>query len=90
MQLDKQSERLVSLTSWTTVALRNGLSLKQARAPEIVNVRGVISAGLGLNDVGKQGGSLGNLNEFGVVLGLSGDPGCGKSMSDSYIHRKEG
>lgn len=30
----------------------------------------------------KQGGSLGNLDEFGVVLGLSGDPGCGKSISD--------
>ena len=41
---------------------------------EIVNLRGVFSAGLGLKDVGKQGGSLGNLDEFGVVLGLSGDP----------------
>lgn len=42
--------------------------------PEIVNLRGIFGVRLGLKDVGKQGRSLGNLNEFGVVLSLSGDP----------------
>ena len=68
----------------------NRLSLNQARVPKIVNVRGIINAGLGLNDVGKQGGSLGNLNEFGVVLGLSGDPSCGKPISNlTFTEKRE-
>ena len=50
--------------------------------PEMVNLRGILSARLGLKDVRKQGGGLGNLNELGVVLGLSGDPDYEKSISD--------
>ena len=50
----------------------------------------MINTGMGLNDMGKQGGSLGNLDDLGVVLGLSGDPGCGRSISDlTFIHRKK-
>ena len=51
--------------------------------PEIVkNLRGELGAGLGLNDIGSQDGGLGNLNDFGVVLSLGGDPGCANSIRD--------
>jgi hypothetical protein len=48
----------------------------------VKNLRGELGAGPGLNDIGSQDRGLGNLNEFGIVLGLSSDPGCGESIRD--------
>jgi hypothetical protein len=57
-------------------------SISSENAGKGESLRGKIGAGLGLDDIGSQNGGFDNLNNFGVVLSLSGDPGCGKSIRD--------
>ena len=59
---------------------KDGLNLDRVCREIMKNVRGELGAGLGCKDFGSHDGGLGNLNDFGIVLSLSGDPGCRKSI----------